>query len=188
MNRTVPSKLVPINNSLSWANNHLLSFIRKRNALFTKAKRTKLSSLMSQYCICGNKTLSYQRHFKSTLFHKLFSSSSSKDFWHLFKNLNKKSFSIPTLSFNGSSATTPLSKANMINQFFCNCFNLSVPPLSTASGSSEECPSHLLCSNIEVAKFLLQIPSNTSTGPDGISAHTLRETAYSFSSPLTSIF
>ena len=32
----------------------------------------------------------------------------------------------------------------MINQFFCNCFNLSVPPLSTASGdsgSSEKCPS-----------------------------------------------
>ena len=138
---------------------------------------------MSQYRIFRNKTLSYQRHLKSTFFHKLFSSSSSKDFWSLFKNLNKKSFSIPTLSFNGSSATTPLSKANMIN-----CFNLSVPPLYTASTFSEECPSHLLCSNIEVAKLLLQIPSNTSTGPDGISAHTLRETAYSISSPLTFIF
>ena len=79
----------------------------------------------------------------------------------------------------------------MINQFFCNCFNLSVPPLSTASGdscSSEDCPFYLLCSNIEVAKLLLQIPSNTSTGPNSISARMLRETAYSISSPLTSIF
>ena len=145
---------------------------------------------MSQYRICRNKTFSYQHHLKSTFFHKL-SSSSSKDFWSLFKKLNKKSSSIPTLSFNGSSATTPLTKANMINQFFVNCFNVSVPPLSTASGdsgSSEECPSHFLCSNVKVAKLLLQIPFNTSTGPDGISARMLRETAYSISSPLTSIF
>ena len=103
----------------------------------------------------------------------------------------KKSSSIPTLSFNGSSATTILPKTNMINQIFCNCFNLSVPPLSSASGdsgTSKECPSYLLCSNIKVAKLLLQIPSNTSTGPDDISAHMLRETGYSISSPLTSIF
>ena len=79
----------------------------------------------------------------------------------------------------------------MINQFFCNCFNLSVPPFSTASedsGPYEDCPSYLLCSNVKVAKLLLQIPSNTSTGPNGISAHMLRETAYSILSPLTSIF
>ena len=143
---------------------------------------------MSQYRICTNKTFSYQRHLKSTFFHKLFSSSSSKDFWCLFKKLNKKFSSIPTLSFNGSSATTPLPKANMISQFFGNSFNVSVPLLSTASGdsgSSEECPSHFLCSNVEVAKLLLWIPSNTL---NGISAHLLRETAYSISSPLTSIF
>ena len=91
MNRTVPSKLVPIKNSPHWANNHLLSCISKHNALFTKAKRAKSSSLMSQYHICRNKTLSYQRHLKSTFFHKLSPSSSSKDFWSLFKKLNKKS-------------------------------------------------------------------------------------------------
>ena len=84
---------------------------------------------MSQYCICRNKTLSYQFHLKSTFFCKLSSSLSSKDFCSFFKKLNKKS-SIPTLSFNSSSASTPFLKANMINQFFCNCFNLSVPPLS----------------------------------------------------------
>ena len=79
----------------------------------------------------------------------------------------------------------------MINQFFCNCFNLSVSPFSTDSGdsgSSEECPLYLLCSNVKVAKLLLQIPSNTSTCPDGISARMFRETAYSISSSLTSIF
>ena len=113
-----------------------------------------------------------------------------KDFCSLFKKLNKKS-SIPTLSFNSSSASTPFLKANMINQFFCNCFNLSVPLLSTASGepgSSEDSPSYLLCSNVEVTKLLLQIPPNTSIGPDGISVCMLRDTAYSISSPLTSIF
>ena len=169
MNHTIPSKLVLIKNSPSWANNHLLSCIRKRNALFSKAKRAKSSSLMSQYRICRNKTLSYQHHLKSTFFHKLSSSSYCKDFWSLFKKFNKKSSSIPTLFFNGS---TPFLKGNMINQFFCNCFNLSIPPFSTASGdpgsSEDDCPSYLLCSIVEVAKLLLQIPSNTSTGPDGI--------------------
>ena len=167
MNRTFLSKLVPIKNSPPWANSHLLSCIRKRSALFTKAKRAKSSSLMSQYRICRNKTLSYQRHLKSTFFfYKLSPSSSSKDFWSLFKKLNKKSSSIPNLYFNRSSATTP--KANMINQFFCNCFNLSVPPLSTASEDScpsEDSPSYLLYSNVKVQssffrfhQILLQVP------------------------------
>ena len=58
MNCTIPSKLVLIKNSPPWANNHLLSCICKHNALFTKAKKAKSSSLMSQYRICRNKTLS----------------------------------------------------------------------------------------------------------------------------------
>ena len=73
MNCAIPSKLVPIKNSPPWVNNHLPSCIHKRNVLFTKIKRAKSSSLMSQYRICRNKTLSYQHHLKSTFFHKLFS-------------------------------------------------------------------------------------------------------------------
>ena len=191
MNRTILSKLVPIKDSPPWANNPFFSCIHKRNALFTKVKRAKSSSLLSQYRICRNKTPSYQCCLKSTFFHKLSSFSSFKDSWSPFKKLNKKSSSIPTLSFNLSLTTTLLSKANMITQFFCNCFNLSVPILSTATGdscSSVRCPSHLLCSNIEVAKLLLKIPPNTSTGPSGISACMLRETPYSISWPFISIF
>ena len=111
-------------------------------------------------------------------------------FWSLFKKLKKKP-TIPSLSHNGSLASSPLSKANMINTFFSSCLNTSVAPLSLHSHldfSIEDCPNELLCEVKSIVDLLLKIPSDTSSGPDGISARMLLATAHSISLPLVMIF
>ena len=103
-------------------------------------------------------------------------------FWSLFKKLKKKP-TIPSLSHNGS---LPLSKANMINTFFSLCLNTSVAPLSPHSHldfSVGDCPNELLC-EVKSIVDLLKVPSDTSSGPDGISACMLLATGYSISLPL----
>ena len=142
MHYTVPTKYVSPNISPPWANDHLLCCIHKRNSLFAKAKKTKSPLLFSQYRLYRNKTLSYQCYLKNTYFNLLSSSCSTpKMFWSLFKKLKKPT--IPSLSHNGSLASSPLSKANMINTFFSSCLNTSVAPLSLHSHldfSIRDCP------------------------------------------------
>ena len=79
----------------------------------------------------------------------------------------------------------------MINDFFSQCFNSSVPPLSLSdifSHSPADCPSDLLCTPENIIQLISQLPTHTSTGLDGISSKTLKATAYSISVPLCKLF
>ena len=79
----------------------------------------------------------------------------------------------------------------MINTFFSSCLNTSVAPLSPHSHldfSIGDCPNELLCEVKSIVDLLLKIPSDTSSGPDGISARMLLATAHSISLPLVMIF
>ena len=87
--------------------------------------------------------------------------------------------------------TDPISKANLINDFFSQFFNSSVPPLSLSdifSHSTTDCPSDLLCTLENIIQLISQLPTHTSTGPDGISSKMLKATSYSISVPLCKLF
>ena len=158
---TVPTKYVSPNISPLWANDHLLCCIRKRNSLFAKDKKNKSPLLFSQYHLYWNKTLSYQHYLKNAYFNQLFSSCSTQS---LFKKLKKKP-TISSFSNNGSLASSPLSKANIINTFFSLCLNASVAPLSPHSHldfSIGNCPNELLCEVKSIVDLLQKIPSDTS--------------------------
>ena len=78
----------------------------------------------------------------------------------------------------------------MINDFFSQCFNSSVPPLSLSDifpHSPTDCPSDL-CTPENIIQLISQLPTHTSTGPDGISSKMLKATAYSISVPLCKLF
>ena len=192
MRRFIPSKLVPSSCSFTWGNNDLLACVKKRNHLYHKAKKLKSPIYMSQYRVCRNKTLSYQCKLKASFFNHLSASSSScKSFWSLFKKLKKKSLTIPTLTHNDLTVTDPISKANLINNFFSQCFNSSVPSLSLSDILPHfltDCPSDLLCTPENIIQLISQSPSHTSSGPDGISSKMLKATAYSISVPLCKLF
>lgn len=70
----------------------------------------------------------------------------------------------------------------VLNCFFAECFNSSLPPLSSEENvcSSEEdslCPDNFLCDEEEVLELLLSIDTTKANGPDGISGLMFKATA-----------
>ena len=122
-------------------------------------------------------------------FARLSSSPTSRQFWSFVKKLRKSS-SMPSLSDSGSLVYFDSSKANLLNDFFCSCFNSSCPVLpSTHLGPAPSpCPPELLCSEEQVLQLLLNLSSDSASGPDAISSRMLKSTASSIAYPLSHIF
>ena len=84
------------------------------------------------------------------------------------KYLEKKGSTIPSLmNSTGQMATSGSDKANMLNEFFSQCFNQSFSPLAkedeqfkSSSSSVHHCPSYLLCDEDMVLDFLLSLDSS----------------------------
>ena len=100
-----------------------------------------------------------------------------KKFWKAITFLNKSKQSIPTLSLDGTVANSDVDKANLLNSFFCSCFNRSHPPIQhqpTPDIDSSTCPEELLCTDSEVCEMLAALNVTKSSGPDGISPRMLK--------------
>ena len=85
-------------------------------------------------------------------------------------------------------------KASMLNNFFSQCFNSSLPELSEddcstfvdtdISNSNEE----LFCTEEEVLEMLCTLGTSKATEPDGISATMLKATTESITKGITALF
>ena len=123
---------------------------------------------------------------------KSLATADNKKFWKTVKLLNHAQVSVPVLCAEGVSAVTDREKADMLNNYFAKCWNLSQPPLSETSSddivSTDDDNDLLFCSTEETESFLLTLDTSKATGPDNISAHMLKETATSIAPSLTKLF
>ena len=109
--------------------------------------------------------------------------------WKSVKLLNGKGApTIPAINHDGKRIICDEQKADTLNQFFHSCFNTATPPLTSEEGSSygldpAACPQELYCSEQEVFELLVNLDSKKASGPDGISARMIKETASSTSYP-----
>ena len=110
-----------------------------------------------------------------------------KNFWKAVKCLNS---SIPILSLNSTEAFTSYDKAEMLNNYFGQCFNQSLPPLTPKDIQPKpgEQVEDILCSVEEIQHYLETLDTSKASGPDGISAHMLKGTASSIAPSLTQLF
>ena len=84
-----------------------------------------------------------------------------------------------------------MDKANLLNSFFCSCFNRSHPPIQhqpTPDIDSSTCPEEFLCADSEVCEMLAALDVTKSSGPDGISPRMLKSTAPCIAPSLTRLF
>ena len=192
MHLTIPSKIASPPPQPPWISKSLLSSFKYRNFFYKRAKFTNSVHDWSLYRSFRNSTLSLLRSLKFNFFHSLSSSPSPRHFWSSVKKLRKKTTSIPLLSHNNSIIHSDLSKASLLNDFFSTCFNSSTPPLTpiptSHSPPSSPSPPDFLCTEDEILHLLLNLPSDTATGPDGISARMLKLSASSIAPSLTLIF
>ena len=188
MYECIPSSTVPPRRNRPWLTKSLIQAIRRRNALF---KRAKISGDYTAYKRYRNKVVNYLRNAKFAFFRKL-NPRKSKGFWRICKLLNKSVSSIPTLTTSSSTAHTDLQKAELLNSFFVSCFNRSHPPLDEVGHQLQPCfgetPNSLLCTEDAVFDLLATLDTSKSSGPDDISAPMLKYTAASITPPITRLF
>ena len=143
---------------------------------------------MVKYKSERNKVVTQLRKSKSKYFQNL-GKSTQKEFWKAVKLIRKQECSIPALKDGSTLVTSNSSKAQLLNEFFHNCFNDSFSPLTNPTLlDTSRCPPQLLITEEEVTDLLLSLDPAKSTGLDKISAVMLRSTAAFIAPSLTKLF
>ena len=105
--------------------------------------------------------------------------------------MNQKNSSIPMLISDDIEITSPTDKATLLGDNFKNNFNTAIAPLNAEDLITVDpinCPADLLCSEDEVLDIILSLDTNKASGLDGVSARMLKETAYTISPMLCTLF
>ena len=136
------------------------------------------------------KTFSLLRSLNYKYLQTLSSAFTSHTFWNRIKKLCNKFPCIPTLIHEDTSASSPCSKAEMLNKYFYSCFSKSCPPTSPHLPSPPlfPCPQDLNCTPNEIFHLFSCLPSDNFPGLDKPSNTLLKFAAQSISSPVSSIF
>ena len=114
--------------------------------------------------------------------------SNSKQFWKSLKYLNKQSSFVPTLNHNSSEHCTDPEKANILNSYFNECFNHTVPPISPLPSNDESmytCPPDTV---EEVQHMLQKLDTGKANRSDAISACMLKHTSSAIAPSVTESF
>ena len=185
MKQTIPNSVIRTKRNLPWLSKSIIQSIRRRNKLFKQAKRT---GDFTKYKRARNRTLERLRLAKRKYLLQL-NPKHPKRFWKTMKFLNRKSKSVPTLKNDSEVACSSRDKANMLNNFFANCFNTIFPPLSVPATLPLSHPSEeILCTEDEIFHLLSLLDVTKASGPDGISPKMLKYTAASIAPIVTKIF
>ena len=120
----IPKKVLSSkNHSHPWLTKSIVQAMRRRNALFKQAMRSRTVSDYAKYRKARNKVVSSLRSAKEAFFHEL-KPSNSKKFWKTVKCLNNNSSSIPTLTHDDVTHETDQDKALPYTACLegCNCY------------------------------------------------------------------
>jgi len=122
MQECIPQKTLPPRHNLPWLSNSLVQLMRKRNQLFSQAKRSKREVDLAKYRKMRNRVFSQLRSAKANYFKRI-NPHDAKQFWKAVKYLNKAKSSIPVLTRDDVTARSDKEKADMISEYFTTCFN-----------------------------------------------------------------
>ena len=189
MDQCIPKCSLSKARNLPWLSKLISRHIRQKKLLFKQAKKSGSMSLTRKYKHMRNKVTSMIRKAKADHIRSI--EADPKKFWKAVKHLGKQKTSIPMLSCNGTTACSSSEKANMLNDHFSQCFNRSMPALTSDDVDqidAPSCPDEFLCSVDNVASMLLNLEIDKSNGPDGISARMLKHTASSIAPSVANLF
>ena len=191
MEQCIPHSQATKQQNLPWVTKQVLAAMRKRNQLFRKAQRHGDSTTRGKYTSARNKALKLLKQAKRMYFAGL--KPNSKQFWKTVKLQSKSSSTIPTLKHGTVEAGSDIGKASMLNQFFSECFNQSLPPLTAEDIENfqtcpDACPEEFLCTEEEVLNLLTTLDTSKASGPDKISGRMLKSTASSIAPTVTKLF
>ena len=179
---SVPKVEYSCHRTLPWITNRIIHSIKRRNKAFHKYKKTKQAYHWQQYKHMRNSVVKQIRTAKAQFFKTI--SERAKDphmFWHIMNSLKLPSANhVPELHCRDEStlAKTDFEKAETLNNYFSECFNTLVPPLS-CSNSQQEHFSFSEMSQIDISveetqHMLSSLTPRKAPGIDNITADMLR--------------
>ena len=176
---------------MPWLSQHLIRNIRKKNSVF-RAVKSHDPQKWEKYKKLRNEVVLLMRETNTSYFARI-DPSSPKYFRKAVRYLKTDRSSLPPLRHCNEVAESSSAKANMLNNLFTECFNVSVPPLkdsdaNSISGAEGSCPENPLCSVEEEVDLIISLDPTKANGPDGISAFMLKGVAHSISPSLTKLF
>jgi hypothetical protein len=105
MQRCIPKAVLRPRKNLPWLTKQLIQATKKKKVLFQKARRTGHGTDYESYKRFRTKLTSKQKYLKGLR------SFDQKKFWKAVKNINQRKTSIPTLSEDGTNASSNYEKA-----------------------------------------------------------------------------
>lgn len=205
----VPLKKVRGRNPLPWIDGSTLNMIKKKETVRQKLKRSPTSpSLREKFKSLRTEVKRRLRENREKFFSSLSSdlTSNPKRFWTVLKQRSKTS-SIPdkismATAANESAdhnapltrinADSPLSIANLFNQYFTSVFTTYYPPYDSNTSRKPDNPPNVMTditlTEREVLSVLESLDVTKATGTDGIPARILKETAAVIAPSLCSLF
>ena len=185
MEACIPSATPRRRKNLPWLTKPVIQLMRRRNALFRAARKTKKETIQTKYKSVRNKLVALLRNNKADYFCNL-GTCSQKDFRKAINLIRRQDCTIPALKDGSSFVTTNYDKAKLLNFFSAAASTAPSTPQQTLDPNSY--PPHLLCTEEEVTYLLLCLDQAKYTGPDKISAVMLRSTTAFITPSLTKLF
>ena len=124
MCRCIPSRNITIKKTIPWLDADLTRLLRERDYHHCLAKCTGSSNTYHKFCQLRNKAVSMVSKAKHTFLKTIFDFIRTlKQFWSMYHSLTPNQECIPHSLTNGVlTASSPTSKANLLNLFFVSCF------------------------------------------------------------------
>ena len=187
---SIPSKSVSLRGNVPWLSRAIFRLIRKRNCLFRKYRRAHSPDLLQRYRTVRNRVVYMIREAKNNFFLNLAQScSDSKKFWCTVRMMQPNSRSLPSeLSYEGTTVSSTLGKATLLNTFFNQCFNRAVVAPTYSLPVNVAVPTDFSCKDEDIEAYLSSIRSNVSCGPDRITARMMKLFAHQIAPSLSLIF
>ena len=187
----VPSKLSKGKRSLPWITADVKRKMRKRDKLFSKARKTSLSADWKAYKAYRNNVTKLVRNSHHSYINDVIGNNltqNPKSFWSYVKLNKTENLGIPTLKTT-KMCSTDLDKANALNSHFKSVFNPKGHTHVSEKGQSPYSSIPHLNIGVEgVAKQLQNLNPNKARGPDKMSPRLLKIVATEIAPALAFLF
>ena len=197
--RKIPNKQIKVKpKDKAWMTGEVKLYIRKRNRLYTRFKRTKQQEHEDAWKTAARDANYHMHQAKIAHVEKIKAllsdlSIGEKKYWKIAKEVygNKKIMGVPALNHENKTITTSIEKAECFNLYFTMQqtqpplrFNQQLDPIEFLTENRLE---NIITTREEVLKILKGLDIGKATGPDGISSRMLKETSGAIADSLTEL-
>jgi hypothetical protein len=192
MTKNIPQKTITQRWNQPWIDKALKRGVRKKQRLFTKAKRSNSHHDWSKYRKFRNKIqndikVKYWEHVNKIIDPE--TDKRGKRFWNFIKGQKQDSTGVSPLKADSGLKTTPIDKAEILNSQFQKAFT---PKVETPPPDLGQSPylnmNEFYVTEKGVLKLLDNINVNKATGPDGIPGIILKLAAEEIAPVITNLF